>query len=442
MMLNWKQSQAGRLRMLEVWSAVGAVALLAATHALWFPRSLDDAFPQVPLLQAFCGWPVLADTVCAGWLIAGWLMILLGWRQAGCLSVLVTGCLLICLNQHRLQPWHCQLLIFALIFSLVSPQLQLKALRIMVVSIYVFSALSKLDYEFLHTVGQQFLEQLLSFVGLDNFSGSTGILMASIIPVAELALALGLVFPKTRPWAGVGVCGMHCLLLLILGPWGLNHSWGVLLWNVYFIGLAWLLFVWPVASDATHSDSSSPLLNSQSASPPSSSEELASTGRSSWNVRLKLGDWLAAVMLLPLLVMPVGERFGLWDHWPSWALYAPHSSRVEIFVATTAIERLPESLQAITPPPVGNPLWVRLPIASWSLTTLGVPVYPQARFQLGVARSLAEKLSTEFELRVDILGVASRFTGRRTTQRREGMTALRRASEHYFFSTLPRKGGR
>ena len=39
---------------------------------------------------------------------------------------------------------------------------------------------------------------------------------------------------------------LHGLLLVILGPWGLDHKPGVLLWNAYFIVQDVLLLAGPV----------------------------------------------------------------------------------------------------------------------------------------------------------------------------------------------------
>ena len=83
-------------------------------------------------------------------------------------------------------------------------------------------------------------------------------------------------------------------------------------------------------------------------------------------------------------------------------------------------------------------LWVRVPIAKWSLSTLGTPIYPQARFELGVARAIAAEIDSEFEVRAVLLGTASRTTGSRERVVLEGSTAIERAGHRFFFNTTPR----
>ena len=141
--------------------------------------------------------------------------------------------------------------------------------------------------------------------------------------------------------------------------------------------------------------------------------------------------------------MPCTERFGIWDHWPSWALYAPHSSRVVVEVAAPSVRRLPADLVALinrpTPEADEMPVWVSIPIDAWSLQSLDTPIYPQSRFQLGVAQQVASVVDSEFQLRVTVLGTASRFSGRRQSTILEGNLEIANAGGNYWFNTIPRR---
>ena len=50
----------------------------------------------------------------------------------------------------------------------------------------------------------------------------------------------------------------------------------------------------------------------------------------------------------------------------------------------------------------------------WSLQTLGVPIYPQARYQLAVAEKLAREHKLGSAIRVIVRGVSDRWTGERS----------------------------
>jgi len=140
--------------------------------------------------------------------------------------------------------------------------------------------------------------------------------------------------------------------------------------------------------------------------------------------------------------LPITERSGLWDHWPSWALYAPHSSRVQVEVSAAAIERLPENLQKLVSLTSVDTdemaLWIRVPIDAWSLETLDTPVYPQARFQLGVAEAIAREVDSDFQVRIKLLGTASRLSGKRYQETFTSLQQLLRACSRYWLNTQPR----
>ena len=149
-------------------------------------------------------------------------------------------------------------------------------------------------------------------------------------------------------------------------------------------------------------------------------------------------------MIALVIVMPMTERFGLWDHWPSWALYAPHSSRVQVEVSAGVISRLPLELTALMEKPNDEADadldWVKVPIDVWSLKTLDAPIYPQSRFQLGVSRHIAKEVDAAFQIRVKILGTANRFTGFRQWKTLDSSFEIAEASiADYWFNSKPRE---
>ena len=147
-------------------------------------------------------------------------------------------------------------------------------------------------------------------------------------------------------------------------------------------------------------------------------------------------------MIGAAIALPSTERLGLWDHWPSWALYAPHSSRVYVEVAGPAIDRLPKDLRQLVKEIPTDPdeivIWLAVPIDVWSLHSLHTPIYPQARFQLGVAEKVATDLNAGFQIRVTMLGPASRFTGARRATVYDGATELASAGKRFWVNHHPR----
>ncbi len=393
---------------------------MLATHGLWL-RPTTSEFPSIPFAQNLCGLPAVVDACLLGGLCLALLGMLapirrldsLGWVRVQCAVICVCGCGLVALNQHRLQPWFYQLLLFAVVFTLANGWRQLQLLRYLVISVYCYSALGKWDYEFLHTVGQQFLAAVTGPLGMDigHWSASSRLLAVAMLPLAELLLALALCIgtlkdsPGWRAWAGGIACLFHALLMLIFGL-GLRHSWGVVLWNLQFAVQAWLLFVAPRV-------------------------------RQPQTARMPFQPgWVSLVVGLAM-ALPLLERFGFWDHWPSWALYAPHSSRIELYVAQAAIHKLPADLQPLVERDESL-LWLRVPLGQWSLAALGTPIYPQARFELGVARDIARRVDSEFTVRAVVLGTAQRFSGRRRSREFLGKSGIEQAANLFWLNTQPR----
>ncbi len=394
---------------------VFAFVLGGLTWRLWTPQTV---FPQVPLFEALITAPPWLDWLAISTLVGSLAACLFAtrtgrYRAVTCCSITICTGTLIALDQHRCQPWAYQFAIVALVLALTQDRQALPLMRALVISIYIYSALGKLDYQFLFTVGQQFLQTLGSLFGLDSrsFAEPIRLSLVACFPLIELAIGIGLARSSTRRFAAVAAVVMHVVLMLILGPAGLNHHWGVLGWNAFFAIQAILLF-WVK---------------------PASAETQQTDVRTKFAVR----SFLANAIILIVIVLPVGERAGVVDHWLSWALYAPHSSRATIDVSATALDRLPAELRRIVDSSNSDELWIEVPISRWSLEQLAAPIYPQARFQVGVAEHLARGMS-EFDLRVTIQSTSSRFTGARKRIEITGSSALRNAESFFRLNCHPR----
>jgi hypothetical protein len=234
-----------------------------------------------------------------------------------------------------------------------------------------------------------------------------------------LLIALGLCFARTRRAALVAALLMHALLWVILGPVGLNHKPGVLIWNAYFMVQDVLLF-------CTFSDS-----------PAAAPSDVAPFGGRSVAQRCVEAGVVAAVVL-PLLAPTTW-----FDLWPAWGLYAPCAERVTLLVHRRGLEQLSDELQLLTESPQ-DPLdpWLALRLDRWSLESLGAPIYPQNRFQLGVAEAVITRYRLGHLARVARLPLARRFSGERAPQESAvfmGLPQIIDAANDYLLNTRPRQ---
>ncbi len=392
--------------------------LVAVTWPLWTPQTV---FPQVPLFRAALHVSNMAQWGAAGAMLAGlfgMLVLPAGRLARAALLLFAAGTAsLVVMDQQRLQPWAYQFVLLAVVLAIAPARSALVLVRVFIVGFYFESAITKLDYSFLHTLGQQFLQTLVGFVGvsIEAWPLAVRLAAAAVFPLGELLVALGLWFTGTRRIALYGAIGLHVLLLVILGPWGLDHKPGVLAWNAFFIVQDVLLFWTPRRATANATGS----IGARRAPSPA--------------VAL-----VAAAVLLPLL-----EPWGWFDMWPSWGLYASSAERVVLQIHRQGRHELPDSLERYleAPEDPAEP-WLTLRLDRWSLGALGAPIYPQNRVQLGIAQAVVGGGGWAQRARTIRLSRADRWTGERTSTIIQGAAQWNAVGGEYFFNTLPRQNVR
>jgi hypothetical protein len=370
----------------RVWAAC-VLLLLILSWKLWLPGFTE--FPRVPVF----GCQFVSVLLPVHYLASALLSLGLGGCVMGIgsarrwlgLAAIALAVLFLC-NQHCLQPWAWQAFVMATLLCGLPFAESKRWLRWLLISIYVSSAAGKFDYQFVHTVGAQFVNTLLGWLG-SNTSISAELIprLVVILPAGEALIALGLSLRKTRRFAAWLAIGLHVVLFALLSPLGLGHQLPVLIWNAVSI----LLVVWLFLVDNEPKDR-------------------APVPRSG-TIMCQLARVFALVVLLGPLLRPVG----LWDHWLAWGLYSPSNSRVEAHVSENALLHVDPRLE---------PFFVeeqrygvrRLALKEWSLKELGVPIYPQARFQKeAIAEILRRQNLTSFAEVIEY-GQAHPLTGARS----------------------------
>jgi hypothetical protein len=138
--------------------------LIAATYPLWLSTG---NMPAIPLVQGGIRLPSLASTIISITLVAGLLGAVIAPERCRRAWWLVAGslCVSFLIDQHRLQPWAYQSAIYALLFAAMSPLRARRYLIPLAASVYLYSAAGKFDYQFVHTVGQDFLHSIARPLG-------------------------------------------------------------------------------------------------------------------------------------------------------------------------------------------------------------------------------------------------------------------------------------
>lgn len=390
--------------------------LILVTYRLWLPSQWTHTtyYPSIAFVEAPRWLSTGMSTSLVPVLVAASAAIVvftrIAWCQRAAWSCVAVGLAAGFLtDQHRLQPWAYQTFLYAAMFVLLPATLRMHAFRLITISIYVYSSIGKFDYQFVHTVGQEFLLAAARFAHLDisQWSDRSRLIVAAGFPATELAVAILLMIPRTRRFGGGCAIVMHVGLIALLSPWGMRHSSGVMMWNAALAGQAYWLFV--------------------RLPRPQNNIDAVREFRT-------LGVAAAASLLLMAVGLPLTERRGRydsnawhWDHWTSWALYSPHNSRVDIEIYAGAIDALPPPMRSAVAEDDNGDSWHKLDLGKLSLSSRGVPILPQARYQLQLAIAIAHGQKWSHEIRGVLRSAADRRDGSRTEVWMNGLDELQEA---------------
>ncbi|MFO0910271.1 MAG: hypothetical protein U0794_18325 [Isosphaeraceae bacterium] len=395
-------------------SALASYTLLMVgiSWPLW--RS-GGSIPRVPFVA---GIPPSPDWLAYGLPLGLTLGLLkLGRRPWWSVGYLVSTCVAVWLvlqDQHRFQPWIYQYIVVGLPLAVFRAGSAIWIVRLCYISIYVHSALSKLDVSFCDELGTKFLATGLVPLGLDPMSWPTAgrYLAVLSMPFGELGVGIALLTRRFRRLGLIGATIMHGLLIAILGPFGLGHSAIVQFWNLAILTEVWIAF-----GSRGESDGSAPVVGP----------------RRMLSRLLELG--VVGVLVMGML-LPFLQRSGWFDAWPSHALYASHVEWLTIELPEELIEGPAQELARFARPGSTEP-WHTLDLTEWSRAERGTPLYPQNRATLGLAESLAARYVERSPVRVILHGQASWWSGRRTRTELQGLEAIRRQAERYRINAHP-----
>jgi hypothetical protein len=374
------QEPTARLR----WARIVVAAAFAA-GLLLAPRLFlaARAYPRVPVLE---GWPLLPgpfDSIVLGALLAALCGVVLAprprwWAGAVAILALVLGAD----DWSRWQPWFYQYTVMLAVLAVARDVGDtLVAWRTVLVGLYFWSGIQKLNATFMTNIFPWLVEPLTGVLP----AGLRPVVLAGwmLVPVLEIAVAVGLLVPRLRNAAVVVAIATHVVVLGLLGP--LAHATNTVVWpwNAAMAALVAVLF-W----------------NGRASAP----QVLAPR---------RLGAHAAALILFG--VLPALSFVGLWDAYLSGALYSGNVKVAALSVTDAGVARLPDvARRHVTRNRAGANV---LDVWEWSMDELGVPGYPEDRVFRAVARDVCRLAGDPADVGLVVFGRPDVLTGHREITR-------------------------
>ena len=329
----------------------------------------NRAFPLAPAFHLAGRVPAV---ITATLLAAGAIVLLLSAFRAlprwSVLAAAAAVALAISQDLSRFQPWLYQYLAMCIVLA---PALggdarlrearALNACRLILVAVYFWSGLHKLNEAFVHHVVPFLLGPVAARVPVLAAAEPA---IGYVAPWIEIAFAIGLALPRTRRVAAAGAIAMHAGLLALLGPWALDYNPAVWPWNACMAVLVYEL-MWRADTPL------SAVL---------------------WNAGWR--PHLVAAVLFGLC--PVLNFVGAWDDYPAFSLYAGNVTFGDVIVSGSVRDRLPAEAAAFLRPLSDGRS--QLPLDAWARRSLRVPVYPAERVHRTIAASFCRGVVEDGDL--------------------------------------------
>ena len=355
---------------------------VALSWRLWIS---SRRFPLCPVSDFFSALPRPIDQITAALLLVSLAGIIIGRHIRWFLAAFFALALfLLAEDQMRWQPWVYQdsLLLLAIAYAAwreddsASTAAAIDSCRLIIIATYFWSGVQKLNLTF---VRQTWPDMSAGVTRRLPALATLPPQLALIIPVIEIAIAIGLATPTLRKIAVALAIATHAVILATLMASGENTV--VWPWNVALMLLLWFLF---------GRDRDARLFKRYS---------LLS---------------LPSAMLVLLGCLPALSFAGAWDSYLSGALYSGNLSQAVVYLDPAAIAHLPAEMKPhvwqASPP-------YFLDINRWAFGELNVPVYPEPRIFRRVAAEVCALVPQDQDgPRLRIFGKPNPLTGARRSE--------------------------
>lgn len=318
------------------------------THRLWLT---ERNFPLLPLFD-FTVVSAFAGNVLFALLLLFLISCLIKYKRILALTLFILLFFMAIQDQARWQPWTYHYFVFLIPFCFKKKKDSLVYFQLVLVGIYFWGGLNKLNPFFVNHVFPFFMHGLTGHeINMFKEAGY-------MVPLAELAIAMGLLFKKFQKAAVLLAFLTHILIILVVSPLGSNINYIIIPWNLAMMAYLYLCF-------------------------------LKSPGTVSIVNFWKHSSYkLKPILVFLVITLPVLGFFNKWDYYLSFNLYSGKGSVYQIMISKDQLNKLPYNFENALMPgsaPEGSSI---IDLYTWSVNELNVPLPPQKR--------LFSKIANEF----------------------------------------------
>ena len=345
-----------KLNLIRIISCAACLIGILGSYKLWLSYR---QFPLAPLVEDLAAPALVHNLILL--IFASSLLFLIFRLNARVMLVFFMGLgFALFLDQNRLQPWVYFYSLILLLFyhskNLPDPAFVLNGLRIILICMYLWSGLHKLNGSFLSIEFPQLVQDFFGdqYPSVFNFSKKTSLL----VPLIEIIAGILLIFPKRRLLGfGLAIC-THLFVLLLLS--GIRHNPIVLPWNIALILLGGLVFF---KNDTP----------------------------------INFSGWKNLALVFLVGVMPIFNLVNAWGDYLSWSLYSAKNKLFYVAIAEKHWKQFKYLEPALISQGDSSKPYI-VDVNKWSFHELNVPVNPEYRVFRGISKHFCQSDLPENEL--------------------------------------------
>lgn len=281
------------------------------------------------------------------------------------------------MDMLRLQPWvyyYSLMLISFLIFPRSKEVHLLHTLQVILILIYIWSGIQKLNFTFFSTTFPSIIQPILNTPITESHSIISKIAISA--PLTEITFGIGLAFKRLRNPSVIVLICMHVFILVMIGPLGKNMNSGVWPWNVSFILFLMVLF-W---------------------------------NQNTFSIKeiYRSKSYYHGLIIILLGVMPVFSFLHLWPKYFSGALYSGNKITAELYFSDQFKHTFSPNIQKIIDSHEN-----KTTINNWALSEANIAAYPSEYYSLGIFEELCKAAESELDIIMILKNEPNIISGKR-----------------------------